>query len=888
MLKLKLMSTGGNNQNAEKIVNIEHVETDNFNINFGASHGFTMVGKETYEGYVAPEITENLLIDHLTRSPFLIVSADFTFDKGGLLRQLALQSSLTSGKPLSEWRGGSDDNGLFRALRDLSESSVLVIDDLEPRDIQYDLPRLYKEVTSKGHILLAGTNVPKVAWHLQGSLDQLFLELDESKISYSKESLRKLLAQEIGDYYLKLALNKVDETSHDQVLIGRTSLNDLVDYFSTPEQIEVFIRLLSSLAGEISEDELLQMAQKASTEEKFSLAQWFASLSEKEQMIALAMTLFEGFTEGQFFESLYELAEDSWGKRVPELQAVDYSDISFLMHTVFKRETVGEEQVLVARYPQQQLCLLEAAWSSHRRHILKAFPVMVRLVINSIRTTIGTSDLYNTKARRQRVRSAVGRSLSVVGYISVDTVQPYLLELASNNEVGVQIVAAKALAQWRQPLAKHLKAPDLFAILKAWQSETRFEQWVSHYLGKSNEYTAINSIRATVILTLGYAAQYDPPKYRNKELIELMASFYTDKTPWVRMRLDNAIPHIIRVQGLYLTEDEWQPLLAQGSLLPSVARGLSWAYLDNPSKVESFLREMLFGKDLLGDSEIVDGYTGNDRWIGLLIHTLGDLMVTVGSDVMIGERRALDWVWELRDNQTHPALKQKAWEVQIRHGALVQNDTSEIEKRLKDISKKEEGILVAGLGKLYLKQRSELEGGDERSWKDGVAYQLWTHTDRPELEIETLMYTWLDGKGRFSSKDKDHQRMIQQIAFLAFQQFAKVFEYWESNEIEERKKALAVRLAKERKIQREREDPAKDTALIPLNEGLAQRVINSIFSTEKSRLIQGINNLIANTAKVNPEYMRLVIVKWKRKKGIFKKAAESVETALRNAENLRR
>jgi hypothetical protein len=58
--------------------------------------------------------------------------------------------------------------------------------------------------------------------------------------------------------------------------------------------------------------------------------------------------------------------------------------------------------------------------------------------------------------------------VSNIGMIAVDAIHNTLVELAFDQNLGVQLVAARAMAAWRY----YQKDQQLFAFLKEWQTST--------------------------------------------------------------------------------------------------------------------------------------------------------------------------------------------------------------------------------------------------------------------------------------------------------------------------------------------------------------------------------------------------------------------------------
>lgn len=136
-----------------------------------------------------------------------------------------------------------------------------------------------------------------------------------------------------------------------------------------------------------------------------------------------------------------------WQRRDPSLRALDYCDLDNLLNFFNFTETKTQGTFVEVRFPKQRQMLLKVAWGSHRRQILAALPILVNLVKNSVRRF--EQELYGSSVRCDQLRRVISETISDIGLISSDAVEDTLINIAANEDIRVQTVAAQAMALWR-------------------------------------------------------------------------------------------------------------------------------------------------------------------------------------------------------------------------------------------------------------------------------------------------------------------------------------------------------------------------------------------------------------------------------------------------------
>ena len=171
------------------------------------------------------------------------------------------------------------------------------------------------------------------------------------------------------------------------------------------------------------------------SEEKL-INQWYENLGPREQLLAIALSLFDNAYGDQFFAALEQLVEKVWQRRDSSLRALDYCDLrSLYAFFSFSGKSEQEETIEVTSSRERRL-LLKVSWNSHRRQIINALPILVNLVKGSV--NYFNYELYGTEERSSKLRQVIGEAISNVGLIANDSkvVEDILLSLAAEGDIA--------------------------------------------------------------------------------------------------------------------------------------------------------------------------------------------------------------------------------------------------------------------------------------------------------------------------------------------------------------------------------------------------------------------------------------------------------------------
>jgi hypothetical protein len=550
--------------------------------------------------YVSPIIAP-ALVARTMKERFLVLGGD-GYDKSALARHIAwkvLKENPGHWIKVQEWTNSANPQNFVMHLQKNHEPTIFIIPKISPQNVDYNLHVLYKIARDNGQCIIISTNNPLEKWKLEKDVKQLFWQPESSEPLYDPKVLLTLLLKKLTEASHTLPVVLRDrELKSGGALMGNLLLSEVAIKLKTPESIETFVKVLTSFKKHVNESDILELVDNCQNDKR-AIRQWYYGfLSSREQLIALALCLFDGFYDDQFFAAAEELYEQSWRKRIPSLPALDYCDLDSLSNYYSLIPVSRDGKKRVESHLSGQRCkLLEIAWDSHRRQILSAFTVMENLVKQSVLPGFMNRELYGTNERRSLVRDVIAETLCSIGLISSCSIENTLLEdsllrLAAEEEPEVQAAAARAMARWRY----YEQDEKLFDTLQRWLNEDTIQQRLESFLkDRVDDETKKNTnpqayIKAAVALTVGYAALYDPPDQLNGKLLHLLKQLAKDTSnPFIHIRFSRyTLPQVVR-----LHVNQLRDLLLEMTRYPwlneSVGASLALTYRERPLEVVEIL-----------------------------------------------------------------------------------------------------------------------------------------------------------------------------------------------------------------------------------------------------------------------------------------------------------
>ncbi len=469
------------------------------------------------------------LIDMLLRQRLIFLAGDPLVKKHPLACYLAwhLQKQLsrpTGGAAPSpihvrEWLGFSD-GFLDRRLERFIEPTIFILPGLLPQHIDYDIQRLRKALHDTHYaIVIVEEQTP---WKQSQREDLRALYWKELSLNgiYTTQDLAMFLMTYVrGEQGILQRI--IQKDARQNPLIGGQRIAQVVSQLKTPERIEDFVRHLSVHARNgLVTSQHVQDSILAVQHNHNPLLEWYYRLREpRRQLLALAICFFDGLYEQQFFAAVDCLIDQAWRQRDTLWRAIDYDDLAPLERFYEFVPLTSGGKIIKTRSREQRRMLLTIVWERHRRSLVSALPVFYHCIKQSIEAPHTNIELYGSKELSAQIRSTLGDTLSDIGLQDTNIVAPFLLRLAIASQIGIQTVAARAIARWRE----HGAHQQAFDILTTWASPSITDAVTSIAEPiRSSTQECLVQLNETVALIVGYAGRVDSPNRMARVLIDIL------------------------------------------------------------------------------------------------------------------------------------------------------------------------------------------------------------------------------------------------------------------------------------------------------------------------------------------------------------------------------
>ncbi len=751
----------------------------------------------------------------------LIVLAGQDFDdKTMVARHLAwlLGQKLSGEVRVREWYRSSDPQKIETAFHETA-TTILLLPQVLPHHIGHRLTELSRLLNARRNYTVITTDGTKAEWGIRSESpeERLWHEISWETYygrAFLAETLLKALKAQNG----RLPGWLPRDLQTGSLLAQGLTLEEVSARLKQPDRIRRFADWLQT--EEASPGALLTQLDQLGGD-RLAIFRWYQHLERADQLLALGLVLFDGLPDDQIFAAVEYLVDEAWRRTDPNLPTFDYRDLTRLS-AYFHLAEAGEDGTRIETTSRQNRnAILQAAWELQRRRLLAVVPAMTRLIqqfspteaapeektetsdeiappwaaqlaqmapsieehplwkrarrrlrkfkkkpsddAGRLRFTQGSKrELCSSPRRVAQLQRSVVESLSQVGLLSFEAVEASFLELAVDGSAGVQTVVAKALAAWRGQ-GHHAR---LFQVLQDWWaagSRTTPPKALEQRKEKGGDPLA--AIRATVVLAVGYALQYDPPNELAPELGRLLEKIVVDTHPAVRQRvLELTLPlaaasHPKQLEPLLrdrLSQDQEQ--------MNAIAFGIAMAYSIRPVdavRVIDGWRILVRAQDPRPSEDLT--ITFRELLLSAVALAYGYVRCDPGLPLLTPQQ-ILSELRSLLTAESHPFVRTN---VLMATGLLGLHDFDLVAPLLMDVISQvalsERGNVVSVFVRAYLKQREQLSGGDGEIESGGRTYQIWTRTSRPLTLIETSLYSWLRGGGH---------RVARQIATQTFAAFA--------------------------------------------------------------------------------------------------------------------
>lgn len=727
--------------------------------------------------YIPPVFTP-VILEQMKKNRVVFIGGNANFNKTGLMHYLA---GNVSGKEetlkVKESMGQPPVNSLLQAFRKESQNCVYLIYRASPDLLEYNFNELKQVASASKHYVLISTEVPKESWHLTESEYDIWYEIT-SKEAYYPEILVQKIKQDLKERNLTLP--------------PLTDTKEIVTVLGTPENIDFFVERLSvhtPLTPAVVESCLRQSANSDAS----GIFQWFFNLPSDHKLLALGVALFDGLRESQFFDAMDILISDGWEGRKHNLKSLDYDDILPLLS--YYRIENG---YITSKYPEQNEQLLSIAWKSHRRFLEAALPVLTNLIIHSSSERVSNWNLFGNTWRRHILKQSISNALTIYGKIDFSSIETFILTLASNTDWEVRSVAAETLANLRNVLGDRW-----YHINDNWQTNIDVQRLVGDLIqsiqseksSELEEADPLNFIRATIAATLGSVAQKDAPNRLDNRVLEQVKRLAKVKDRLVTNSVQQTLRLISARHADQVSESLKSDFLQYSAFIEPIAAGLADRYNNiDPVSTKTIIFEWL---DAINHHPIersnYKDFLHEDKVLCCCILVLQyidyEMTFSEGGITLEEAYQTLDF---LRTISHQPRVRKYLLTAIV---TLIEehfkNPSHQAIHYISNLDTQERDQLVSGFYEQYIRQRSQLTGGEYRLTVKDKSLAGWENpNDRPKTRVELLMQTWLTHP----------EKVINQIATLALLKFGS-FQELEQDVInayaEEQKKLSEIKQSNE-------------------------------------------------------------------------------------------
>ena len=682
---------------------------------------------------------------------------------------------------------GSDPIPIERELAE-SKPALLILREVFPRQLLGEgLNKLPTILQQNGGYVIITTSSSKQDWGIaeDNPLAGIWYDLVWENY-YGEDLLRAFFRLQLRTLCGARIESFLTADAGACTLANGFPIRRIVEVLQGPRAIKEFSRHLTSL-GSLPSPEEIERRLSALSDDTLAVSHWFRLLEPRNKTLALGLCLFEGLPEDLLFEGLEHLVSSSWRGVDPLLRQFEYDDLE--VFSLYFKQTHSEEDLTRIECLSEKVkrSIVETLWRLHRRHLITAIPAITALVRQSASSEKSDTPEVEAKSdprakdnghqkeagaeqlrpaaraprKTSQLHNALVEALRLFGQSSPKAVEPILLQLAKDADPNVRRFVARTLAAW----ITHDNELRVLDLLRRWWNRSRLlmQQGADGEWSLDSEHNPSFRIRATIGLTVAFAAPLYPANRLEPTLLKLFGELIVDTSETVREVVSlPLIPYVLE-NHLEQVKDlvRERALLSEDLVLPS-AFGAALATAKRPEEGKRVLWEWKARAKVKSTSQSRSTSAGRERLLAAFASALGLVILTrnptaIELDTVYGEFRSLlleEW---------HPFVRShvfSAMELQAEKNfdavaRLLVEVVSYIQLR-------ERRNVAEVLTRIYMEQRKQLTGGTASYELDGSRYSLWPDSQRPMTGVEKTLMEW--------SVDPVHP-IAQQVAIEALGAF---------------------------------------------------------------------------------------------------------------------
>lgn len=414
-------------------------------------------------------------------------------------------------------------------LRTLSEPTILLLTRAARHQLGWDWDQLSHIAAHSGHYVLAVTSTDFATWDGQKSEGRYWHAVQTTNL-FRDEYLTAFLRQRLIDEQIHLPYVLREKTSAEAVLVEareELTVREVATKLQKPFNIDSWTQEVIRAGKNASPQNILVLInENADQDLKRAVHRWFYRvLKPHEQLLALALCLFDGLEKTQLLTALQELRENVWGQLGDVGGIIDHVHLLSL-RAFFRFQKLDNNLVRVESLTDAQRdVLLDLALENHAMHLRKIMPWFLNVVKQSSSPGAHDSLLHPTKESGRALRQIVSEDLSDIGLRAIGIVHPTFVELLASKQAGVYTCLAHALALW----VTHGHTTELFNLLSNWLQDEQ--------LRKRIDTSSEGLVHGAVVVSISYVLRDTQPNHVPTALIELLAQAAQVQTTHVHHRL---------------------------------------------------------------------------------------------------------------------------------------------------------------------------------------------------------------------------------------------------------------------------------------------------------------------------------------------------------------
>jgi hypothetical protein len=465
------------------------------------------------------------------------------------------------------------------------------------------------------------------------------------------------------------------------------------------------------------------------------------------------------------------------GIRRANLPYYDYKDIHKIS-THF--DIIGNNlEVKNDRFPSM---VFKHCWEKYRRHLTTLLPVTINVAKESFEITTKTNrELFGTKIKKQRIRSAISLFLGRIALLNFSIVEDYIVDLITLKNDGAVSIAARAISHIYYNGNEENKN-EIKSLLNNWLNTGSIPykstiNLLKEELQNKEDDKTIPDARLQILIAyiLMHLFNQCTPNEVPSDLKKLLLNLLKCSSAEVRRNLVTTVLSSIYSLHFAQFHGDIDDFICKYSMYDSFSTIIAKNFRKN-YEITWKLLDSWFARQETISIQLTE--TDKEKLIMAGINTLEKIYeyeaqyendkgkITTILNKMITEEKSIE-------------IKTSALELLV---GIASKNTTDLDKEIQEsihlLNSDERQYFIETISRIYLSQRKKQTGGDIKEEIDGKSYELWLDPNnypRPNLPIEKMLDKWLQ---EATTKE------AAQLAYLAQASFIKIFEKKEKEIIE--------------------------------------------------------------------------------------------------------